>query len=364
MVTVARIFLSYRRDDSAYVAGVIRDKFIAFFGSGSVFFDVYSIPLGTDFRQYLHDEVAQCDVLVALIGDRWLYGRSDGRRRLDDPNDFVRIEIESALQRDIPVIPVFLDHMEMLREEELPSSIKTLSYRNAAEIRAGRDFNQHINRLIQDIHALITANANRRKRSLSSNKNSRAQHAPLQTCTKEGGLTYGANPILPAVAPAADESGTLWKAWRDHPIIIGIFLVSAIISTIVVVILGPSPSPLWIEVTKSTLIVQQPSLSDEFKMKNVRDKPVQWFLKNFPKQIVSLHGHAMEGRLEPNVWSDRLQVRGHSEHIISQTTKEHVFFIVGNYGNFSTQEKIKVITDDPNDLREWYYNQIKLPSPQ
>lgn len=155
---MTRIFLSYRRDDSAYVANQLRDEFTDFFGAGSVFFDVDSIPVGTDFRQYIHDEVAQCDALIVLIGNRWLDARSDGRRRLDDPNDYVRIEIESALQRDIPVIPVLLENMEMPREQELPSSISALSYRNAAVIRADRDFNQHIKRLVQDIHKLITEN--------------------------------------------------------------------------------------------------------------------------------------------------------------------------------------------------------------
>jgi pimeloyl-ACP methyl ester carboxylesterase len=128
--------------------------------------------------------------------------------------------------------------------------------------------------------------------------------------------------------------------------------------------IGPSPSTPWIEVTKSTLIVQRPLLSDEFKMKNIKDKPVQWFFKDFPNQIVSLHGHAMEGTLEPNGWSDQLPVRGHSDQIIAQTTREHVFFIIEHYGNFSSQEKIKVITDDPNELRKWFLQQISPPSPR
>jgi len=128
--------------------------------------------------------------------------------------------------------------------------------------------------------------------------------------------------------------------------------------------ISPLPFTPWIEVTKSILLVQQPLLSDEFKMKNIMDKPVQWFFKDFPSQIVSLHGHAMEGILEPNVWSEQLLVRGHWHQIIAQTTKEHVFFIVGRYGNSSTQEKMKVITDDPNDLKKWFFNGIKRPSPR
>src|SRR5262249_37606092 len=90
---------------------------------------------------------------------------------------------------------------------------------------------------------------------------------------------------------------------------------------------SPSSSTIWIEISKNPLIVMWPSMSDGFKMKNVRDKQVKWFFKNFPTPMISLHGHAMEGVLETNVWSDQFQVRGHSEHIIAQTTKEHVFSI-------------------------------------
>ena len=86
-----KIFISYRRDDSAYVAQIINDKLAE---HHDVVFDVDVIPKGVDFVEFLNQQVRECDVLLAVIGDRWLDVRGkDGSRRLDDPNDFVRIEI-------------------------------------------------------------------------------------------------------------------------------------------------------------------------------------------------------------------------------------------------------------------------------
>src|SRR5689334_13148226 len=92
-----RIFISYRRDETAYPAGWLYDRLTEQFGEGSVFKDLDSIDLGDDFAAAIANAVAACDVLLALIGDRWATMTDDhGHRRLDDPDDFVRREIEAA----------------------------------------------------------------------------------------------------------------------------------------------------------------------------------------------------------------------------------------------------------------------------
>src|SRR5215475_10550183 len=102
-----KVFISYRRDDSAGHAGRVQDRLEREFGRDLSFIDVDAIPLGTNFVKVLHEEVAKCSVLLAVIGLNWLDARDDdGNRRLDDENDFVRIEIASALRRDIPVVPI------------------------------------------------------------------------------------------------------------------------------------------------------------------------------------------------------------------------------------------------------------------
>src|SRR6185503_12553465 len=149
---MAQIFLSYRRSDSAYVAASLSDKLQQHFGRDSVFFDVDTIPLGVDFREYIGNAVGQCDVLLAIIGDQWVRSVDEqGKRRIDNPSDYVRIEIESALKRNIPIIPVLVDEVEMPSADDLPPSIQSIVFRNATELRAGRDLRQHIELLIQGL---------------------------------------------------------------------------------------------------------------------------------------------------------------------------------------------------------------------
>lgn len=153
---MAQIFLSYRRSDSAYVAATLSDKLQQHFGSNSVFFDVDTIPLGVDFREYIGNAVGQCDVLVAIIGEQWVRAVDEkGNRRIDNPSDYVRIEIESALKRNIPVIPVLVDEVGMPSADDLPPSIQSIVYRNATELRAGRDLRQHIELLIEGLESLF-----------------------------------------------------------------------------------------------------------------------------------------------------------------------------------------------------------------
>jgi hypothetical protein len=146
-----KVFISYRRDDSIGLAGRIYDRLAAHFGPDSVFMDVNAIPLGVDFRQYVPDAVNQCDVLLAVIGESWLGLSRAGQRRLDDPTDFVRIEIEIALRRGILVIPVVIAPGKMPKEAELPEPLRELAYRNALEVDPGRDFHSHLDRLIRGI---------------------------------------------------------------------------------------------------------------------------------------------------------------------------------------------------------------------
>jgi len=147
----AKIFISYRRDDSAGYAGRLMDRLDREFGRDLVFMDVDAIPLGTNFSKVLHEEVAKCGVLLAMIGPNWPDARDEhGNRRLDNPNDFVRIEIAAALQRSIPVIPVLLEGARIPKATELPENLKELALRNGMEIRHA-SFQDDMNRLIRGL---------------------------------------------------------------------------------------------------------------------------------------------------------------------------------------------------------------------
>ncbi len=145
------IFICYRREDSGYAAYMIRTRLVADFGEDAVFMDIDSIPLGVDFRKYLADGVARCDVVLALIGEQWTGDSGGSPRRIDDPNDFVRIELEAALARGIPVIPVLVGKAQPPRAEQLPESLRDLVFRNAAEVRPGKEAHVHLEALSRGI---------------------------------------------------------------------------------------------------------------------------------------------------------------------------------------------------------------------
>jgi hypothetical protein len=143
------IFISYRRSDSADIVGRIYDRLVQEFGRAAIFKDVDSIPLGIDFKGYLDRTLSECTVLLAIIGDRWIDATdADGKRRLEDPSDFVRIEIESALEQGIAVIPLLVRGAQMPDEEDLPAGLKKLVYRNGIPIRPDPDFHRDMDRLI------------------------------------------------------------------------------------------------------------------------------------------------------------------------------------------------------------------------
>jgi hypothetical protein len=138
-----KIFINYRRDDSISTAGRLHDRLAQTFGRKNLFMDVDHVPAGVDFVEYLHSQVAACDAFLAVIGPDWLDAKDDdGRRRLDNPDDFVTIEIAAALARNIRVIPVLVDGARMPKADKLPDSLKPIVRRNAVEIRNtqfGRD---------------------------------------------------------------------------------------------------------------------------------------------------------------------------------------------------------------------------------
>lgn len=123
--------------------------------------DVDSIPLGHDFREFIDEEIARSDALLVVIGHRWM---DLLKARAGDPRDFVRMEIESALRRRIPVVPVYLgDDVAPPAESELPESIAALAYRHGIEVDPGRDFRVHCDRLAQKLKALLDPDARPRK---------------------------------------------------------------------------------------------------------------------------------------------------------------------------------------------------------
>jgi hypothetical protein len=150
------IFICYRREDSAESVGRIYDRLVAHFGQASVFKDVDSIPLGADFRKHIDKFIGECQVVLVVIGPQWLRGSDrEAKTRLHDPGDYVRLEIEAALSRDIPVIPLLVGGARMPEESDLATSLGQLAYRQGVPTRPDPDFNNDIGRVIAGIESQL-----------------------------------------------------------------------------------------------------------------------------------------------------------------------------------------------------------------
>ncbi len=150
------IFISYRRDDSQNIADRIFDHLSRDFDRKKLFKDVDNIPIGTNFRDYLAKAVAKTDIMLAIIGPSWAAQGADGRRRLDDPNDFIALEVASALKLGRPVVPVLVGGAQMPRPDELPEPLKELSVINAVQVRPDPDFIKDYQRLSKALKAIAT----------------------------------------------------------------------------------------------------------------------------------------------------------------------------------------------------------------
>lgn len=134
---MTKIFISYRRDDTGFGADRVHEAALDYVSNpADVFMDIDGIPPGADVDDFISERVSECDVLFALIGRDWLEIQDpiSGLRRLEDPSDFVRIEIASALARNIPVVPLLMGEAPMPPAQELPDNLKPLARRNASRV--------------------------------------------------------------------------------------------------------------------------------------------------------------------------------------------------------------------------------------
>src|SRR4029077_14884876 len=145
------IAISYRREDSLPIAGRLYDRLQAKFGKQNVFMDFDSIRPGLDFREQIKQTIEGANLVIAMIGPHWAGEQPNASRRIDDPDDFVRLEIAYALKCGIPVIPVLINNTPLPKRENLPPDIEGLVFRHALPLDSGLDFHQHTDRLISGI---------------------------------------------------------------------------------------------------------------------------------------------------------------------------------------------------------------------
>lgn len=199
----ARLFINYRREDTAPHTGRLYDRLADHFGREQVFMDIDHIEPGEDFVEAINRKVGGCDVALVLIGPEWLTLTDPaGQRRLDDPEDFVRMEIVAALQRNIRVVPILVGGARMPRKQDLPHELAPLSRRNALEVSETR-FHADVDRLIGAIEKPRGAAA-----LPAATPQSEAARAPLD---REGRSTNYLRPILFClIALALTAAGVMW----------------------------------------------------------------------------------------------------------------------------------------------------------
>jgi hypothetical protein len=149
------IFISYRRQETSHLAGRLYDRLADRFGESQVFIDLDAIEPGVDFAEEIFRAVTACQVLLAIIGPGWLIATDErGNRRLDDPDDIVRLEIEAALDREVRVIPILVEGAVMPARQDLPESLAGLARRNALLIRH-ESFRYDAGRLVTAIERVL-----------------------------------------------------------------------------------------------------------------------------------------------------------------------------------------------------------------
>jgi hypothetical protein len=138
------------------ITGRIFDRLTSRYGREAVFRDIDNIPPGLDFREHIRASIEDSDVLMVVVGPRWLGGERHGQPRVHFETDYVRIEVEAALMRHIPVIPLLVGGADMPEPNDLPESIREFAYRNAVHVDSGRDFDHHMNGLIRATDEILS----------------------------------------------------------------------------------------------------------------------------------------------------------------------------------------------------------------
>jgi uncharacterized protein YecT (DUF1311 family) len=207
---MAKIAISYRRSDSQDITGRIFDRLVRQYGKDTVFRDIDSIQPGIDFRTQIADALTTTDVLLVVVGAKWL-GRGEGASsRIDNEADPVRIEVETALKRSIPIIPILVGGTAMPEIGQLPDSIKDFAYRHAVTVDGGRDFDHHVDGLVGALDRFFAG-----KTGVAANREkSSGPTLPLQKYALIGGVV-----VALIVAVAMLRNGTKPIADTAQPVV-------------------------------------------------------------------------------------------------------------------------------------------------
>jgi Hsp70 protein/TIR domain/DnaJ C terminal domain len=206
---MARVFISYRRSDARWAAGRLYDRLAEVLGRNNVFFDVSNIEPGEDYQAKIIEIVGSCDVLLTVIGPNWLHIKDKrGAIRLDDPRDLMRIEVGTALRRNIRVIPVLVDGAQMPDEHQLPLELAPLARRNARDISFER-FHADLDSFVRTMESILGG--------LSAAAKPGGQPAPAQVKPEPSGVVAAELPFTISLETAGGLATPLLRKGKPLP---------------------------------------------------------------------------------------------------------------------------------------------------
>lgn len=223
-----KISISYRRADSEAMTGRIFDRLIAYYGKEAIFRDIDDIPAGIDFRVHINEVLRSTHILLAIVGPSWLGAAQGGAERILEEADPVRVEVETALRRRVPIIPVLIGSTRMPSSEQLPPSLKDFAFRNAVKIDTGQDFDYHMDRLIKAMDTILSQTpkpppSRETKVPSHGGRPSTAERQAAAAPTDAPRRTGSRTAAMPAIAAASAGAGKTYSFasalpadWREQ----------------------------------------------------------------------------------------------------------------------------------------------------
>lgn len=244
MAQQARIFLSYRRAETASISGRIYDRLVAKFGRRQVFKDVDDIPAGVNFRTQLEETLQQCAVVLVIIGPHWLTMTTQaegGGRRLEDPADWVRLEVETAFALGLTVIPILVEGAPIPTAADLPQSLHELPLIQNLSVRADPDFDHDVERVLRAIERAMATQRTTRRQARPTGSGA-AQPAPAATGAT-GASATAPSPPLPSSHHSAttDTTPRPRRPVRRPFLAVSTFFVVGLVVTALLVVEGWPP---------------------------------------------------------------------------------------------------------------------------
>ena len=239
------VFISYRRTDTQQAAGRLADRLIERFGREAVVIDVDTDQVGRDYRTLISDYLEDADLVLALIGPRFMAEGPDGTRRLDQPHDALRLELTHALARDVPVVPVLVDSAELPDPDDLPDDLRDLVFRGSVDLahhRFDRDYyflEERVARFLEQAPVSAGPSGTDESPSAAAEKAEReaAEKAAVEKADREAAEKVERGPAEKAAA----ETLTRIPAWGW--LAVAVVIAGLVVGVVVLAVTGGSADP-------------------------------------------------------------------------------------------------------------------------